>query len=182
MCWVRLKGPTCHLFIISVHLHLPHRGRVIPSQDDALADLEKVLKIVPQGDCICALGDFNEQLEASIPNRTGKWTADPKSSNSDKIMHIMQMHELTAANTLFEPKYKRSLETFLQTKRNDAVDGQGGLDQGEHVGAKVKVRYKGTQVVGTVTTTYEKKGRNDGQYASPTATSNTMHAKPSRKF
>ena len=95
ICWARLKGPTCHLFIIAVYL--PHRGRTMPSQDDTLADLEKVLKIVPQGDCICALGDFNEQLEAGIPNRTGKWTAGPPSPNSDKIMHMMQIFICTCA-------------------------------------------------------------------------------------
>ena len=101
--WVRFKGPTCNLFVIAVYVYMPHRGRIQPSQADTLADLEKVLRKVPKGDCICILGDMNEQLEANIQGRTGKWTAGSKSPNADKIMDLMHLHELTATNTLFKP-------------------------------------------------------------------------------
>ena len=40
VCWVRLKGPTCNLFVIAVYM--PHRGRIQPSQADTLTDLERV--------------------------------------------------------------------------------------------------------------------------------------------
>ena len=84
ICWVRLKGPVCNLFVVAVYL--PHRGRVQPCQDDTLADLEIVLAKVPKGDCVCLMGDFNEQLEGGITVRTGKWVAGEKSKNSDKLM------------------------------------------------------------------------------------------------
>ena len=60
ICWVRLKGPVCNLFVVAVYL--PHRGRVAPTQDQTLTDLQSVLNDVPTRDCICLLGDFNEQL------------------------------------------------------------------------------------------------------------------------
>ena len=114
VCYDRLEGPACNLFAIGTYV--PHRGRVAPAQSDTLKDLENVLAIVPQGDCICIMGDLNEQLEGGVKDRTGKWTAGPKSPNSDKIIEMMRLHELTAANTLFEPKRKEALQTFLQTK------------------------------------------------------------------
>ena len=36
VCWVRLKGPTCNIFVIAVYL--PHRGRVSPCQADTMRD------------------------------------------------------------------------------------------------------------------------------------------------
>ena len=60
VCYVRLKGPTTSLFIIAAYI--PHRARTAPCQDDTLHDVGAVLRRVPQGDCICILGDFNEQM------------------------------------------------------------------------------------------------------------------------
>ena len=65
----------------------------------------------------------------------------------------MQMHALTAANTLSQPKRKRALETFLQ---NTYPDSDAHSDQGEHVGAKVKEHYKGKWIKGTVVSTCDK--------------------------
>ena len=67
----------------------------------------------------------------------------------------MNMHELIADNIFFKYKYKCALETFLQTKKDDS---DAHSDQGEHVGARVKVTYKGQEIQGTVVSTYEKKG------------------------
>ena len=72
VCYVRIKGPVKNIFIIAVYL--PHRARVAPCQDDTLKDVENVLCRVPQGDCICIMGDFNEQLEVNVQCRTGKWS------------------------------------------------------------------------------------------------------------
>ena len=46
----------------------------------------------------------------------------------------MTLHELTAANTLFKPKRKSALRTFLQTKRDD---NDVHSDLGEYVRARV---------------------------------------------
>ena len=62
----------------------------------------------------------------------------------------MHMHELTAVNTLFEPTHESALCTFLQTKRQGIPEHS---DIGEHVGAKVKVRYNGKLIPGTVVST-----------------------------
>jgi hypothetical protein len=147
VCWVRLKGPICHLFVIGVYL--PHRGRTQPSQDDTLLDLEKVLSIVPQGDCICVAGDFNEQLPANAQGRTGVYVGGQASANSDKIVQLLQRHDLVAANTLFTPKKFASVHTFLQTKRKDMeTDMQDDCD--EYVGRAVQTKYKGKTVTDTV--------------------------------
>ena len=92
---------------------MPHRGRTQPSQEDTLKDLQSVLAKVPSGDCICILGDLNEQLPNNVSGRTGRWTAGPESPNANKILDLMHMHELIAVNTLFEPKYESGLLTFL---------------------------------------------------------------------
>ena len=70
VCWVRLEGPTCNLFVVAAYL--PHRGRTQPAQDDTLADIQKVLTQVSARDCVCVLGDFNEQLETNVEGITGK--------------------------------------------------------------------------------------------------------------
>ena len=145
VCWVRLEGPTCNLFIIAVYL--PHRGRVCPSQDDTIKDLETVLSKVPRGDCVVLMGDLNEQLESDISDRTGKWTAGPPSPNSDKILQLMYLHDLTAMNTLFKPKSTWALCTFLQTKK---AGQKPHNDFGEYVGAKVKTKYNGREYVSSL--------------------------------
>ena len=151
VCYVRLKGPVASIFIIAVYV--PHRGRVAPCQDDTLKDVENVLRRVPQGDCVCLLGDFNEQLQGGIKGRTGKWVGGPKSKNADKIMDLLRLHELTAVNTLFQPKHGKEVHTFLQTEpqggTTQAQDGQGN-DYGEYVGSYCKAKYHGKQIGGRV--------------------------------
>ena len=60
ICWVRLKGPACNLFIVAVYM--PHSKRVQPAQADTLNELDIICKQAKQGDCIVVLGDFNVQL------------------------------------------------------------------------------------------------------------------------
>ena len=69
-----------------IDMHVPHGVRVTPCQDDTLRDLEVVLRRVSRGDCMMTLGDFNDQLEGEIQNRTDKWVGGFKLRNADKIM------------------------------------------------------------------------------------------------
>ena len=156
VCWVRMSGPVCNLFIIAVYL--PHRARTMPSQDDTLQDLRQVLAKVPAGDCICLMGDFNEQLEGNVPSRTGKWTAGEKSANANKIMDLMRMHSLSAMNTMFRPPKGASSNTFLQTKQKSS-NASAANDYGELVGAEVRASYQGIWVQGRVAATYTQNGK-----------------------
>ena len=147
VCWVRIKGPICCLFVIAVYL--PHRGRTAPSQDDTLRDLEKVLSRVPNGDCVCVLGDLNEQLRGDVKGITGKFVGGPMSTNGQKIMDLMRLHNLVAANTYFKPEEGKSVHTYLATKQRGMSD-EIQNDRGEYVGACVLAKYKGEPVKGKV--------------------------------
>ena len=161
VCYVRLKGPVTNIFVIAVYV--PHRGRASPCQDDTLHDLENVLRRVPTGDCVCILGDFNEQLEGGVKDRTGKWVGGLKSKNAEKIMQLLRLHELTAVNTLFQPRHGKEVHTYLQTAPQqggtgrdtaDAADNSASSDFGEYVGSLCKTTYKGRQIGGRVKAVY----------------------------
>ena len=145
VCWVRIRGPVCHLFVVAVYL--PHRGRTVPSQDDTLADLQKVLSNVPAHDCMCVLGDLNEQVEANIQGLTGKWTGGPASKNADKVAQLMRLNQLVAVNTMFQPRKQHSVCTFLQTET--AGNAQVN-DFGKYIGSNVKAKYKDKWIKGVV--------------------------------
>ena len=159
VCWVRLKGPTTNIFVIAVYM--PHRGRVAPCQDDTLQDLEKVLLTVPKSDCVCILGDFNEQLEGNVQGRTGKWVGGLKSKNADKIMQLLQLHELTAINICFQPRHGKEVHTYpyLHTVSKDQTTAQGSTnvecnDYSEYIGSFCKVKYRGRHISGRVKAVY----------------------------
>ena len=145
VCFVRLEGPVCNLFIVACYL--PHRGRTAPSQDDTICDLHTALKKAGSKDCIVLLGDFNEQLPGNIKNRTGKWVAGEASKNANKIMDLMQLYDLFAVNTQFEPKRGESVHTYLCPKPKNGASGDFGL----HVGERVACKYKGNIINGVVT-------------------------------
>ena len=113
ICWTHIRGPTYNLFVIVVYLS--HRGRVSPSQEDTLADLQKVLSQIPERDYTCILGDINEQLTGEVERATDKWVGGAPSANSAKIIEFLQLNGLVAANTMFKPKKYHSVCTFLQT-------------------------------------------------------------------
>ena len=149
VCWARLAGPTCCLFVVAVYL--PHRARTAPNQDDTLQDLENVLSSVPNGDCICVLGDFNEQLPSNTHGRTGHYTGGTASDNADKIIQFMQIHDLIAANTFFKPAQNGSVHTYLRTKRKgEGHDSPTPADCGQFVGDTVFNKYRGKVVKGEV--------------------------------
>ena len=164
VCYVRLKGPVTSIFVIAVYI--PHRARVAPCQDDTLRDLENVLRIVPQGDCVCILGDFNEQVEGNVQGRTGKWVGGLKSKNAEKIMDLLRLHELTAVNTLFQPRHGKEVHTFLHTapQGGDAQGGQADSDNdyGEYVGSYCKCKYHGKQIGGRVKAVFGGKKKKSG--------------------
>ena len=72
-----------------------------------------------------------------------------------KILQLMQLHELTAVNTLFAPPHGNSVHTYLHTKPKDGAD-EGDL--GEFVGDKVVVTYRGKKIKGRVSATYAEQG------------------------
>ena len=84
VCYVRIKGPVCNLFIVAAYL--PHRGRVSSCQDDTIVGLHEALKKASPKDCIILLvGDFNEQLPGNVANRTGNWVRGEPSRNAQKF-------------------------------------------------------------------------------------------------
>ena len=149
---MRLKGPVCNLYVVAVYL--PHRGRVMPAQDDTLADLQKVLSNIPPHDCVCLLGDFNEQLQSDIQGVTGHWTGGKGSANADKIIEILRLNNLIAVNTLFQPS--NSVHTYMQTKRKGTDTDN---DEGEYVGRTVRAKYKGKGVNGIVEAVRQQQGQ-----------------------
>ena len=107
---MRLRGPVCNLFVIAAYI--PHRGRVCPAQGDTLTDVQTVLSKVPPRDCVCLMGDFNEQLEANVQGATGSWTGGQASANSDKILSFLRLNKLLAISITFKPKKNKSVHTF----------------------------------------------------------------------
>ena len=83
--------------------------------------------------------------------RTGNYTGGPASNNADKIIQLMQIHDLVAANTFFAPKRNGSVHTFLRTKRKDeGINNPAPIDHGQHVGKTVFTKYKGKTIKGEV--------------------------------
>ena len=74
------------------------------------------------------LGDFNEQLQGGVQNRTGKWVGGLESKNAEKIMQILRLHNLSAANTYFKPWNDKEVHTFLHTAPKQGGTGQGDGD------------------------------------------------------
>ena len=144
VCYVRLAGPVCNLFIVATYM--PHRGRVSPDQDDTIKDIHEALQKAPTQDCIILLGDLNEQLGVNIKNRTGRWAGGESSKNADKIIEVMHMYDLYAVNTHFEPKKGDSVNSFVCPARKDEQNGDLGL----HVGSVVSAKYCGNTVQGEV--------------------------------
>ena len=74
VCWVRLAGPTCSLFVIAVCriCRIEVESRQAKMTHWGISS-EKVLTSVPTGDCVCILGDLNEQLPSNSQGRTAYW-------------------------------------------------------------------------------------------------------------
>ena len=143
ICWVRLQGPVCNLFVVAVYL--PHRAKIAPTQDQTLTQVQELLSEIPSRDCVCLLGDFNEQLAPNVDGITGAWTGSKPSKNSDKIISLLRLYNLTAMNTMFRPKKHQTVHTFLQTKRKE-----GDVHDDKYIGRSVKVKYNRRWTTGKV--------------------------------
>ena len=120
IAWVRIRGPTCNLFIVGVYL--PHsRRKAKPHARDVLERLEKFLRgRLGRHDCLIILGDFNAQLPRGFPGLTGKWTLSIQGDkgNAPLVMSFMRRHGLMATNTLFQPPRGESVATWQRPSRN----------------------------------------------------------------
>ena len=106
IAWVRLAGPVCNLFYVTVYI--PHKGRVKPSAEDTIKELAKLLKGVTKSDCIILCGDFNCQLQRHVKGCTGKWcmTVRPDNGHGEKVLELMRSFDLFAVDTMFKPAKK----------------------------------------------------------------------------
>ena len=85
--WVRLKGSSVNLFIVSVYL--PHNARVTSCFQDTMEELTKLTKQIPKNDYIILIGDFNVQLPRSKEGLAGKWSYIKEASkNADSILNL----------------------------------------------------------------------------------------------
>ena len=91
ICWVRLKGPACNLFIVAVYM--PHASRVQPAQADTLGELDVICKQAKPGDCLVVMGDLNVQLPSCVQGCTGKYVcAQGESPEANEVINY-QLHE-----------------------------------------------------------------------------------------
>ena len=143
ICWVRLEGPACNLFVVAVYV--PHNSRVCPSQQDTLRELDEVCKQAKQGDCIVVLGDFNVQLPGGVQGHTGPHVcAQGESESATEVINFMRQYDLSAMNTKFR-KSKTSPATYMHVVSSDATDVND-----QYVGREVKETWKGSTLFGHV--------------------------------
>ena len=110
ICWVRLKGPACNLFVVAVYM--PHASRVQPAQADTLNELDMICKQAKPGDCLVVMGDFNVQLPKNVQGCTGKYVcAQGESPEANEVIDFMKTHDLFAVNTKF--RKRQSPATYL---------------------------------------------------------------------
>ena len=146
ICWVRLRGPACNLFIVAVYM--PHSKRVQPAMADTLRELDTICKQAKQGDCIVILGDFNVQLPANKQSSTGNFVcAQGDSEESNEVLNFMRSHDLFAVNTKF--RKRKSAATYLHV----VAQGTAGVHD-QYLGREVKVKWKDKAVFGKITENY----------------------------
>ena len=143
ICWVRLEGPTCNLFVVAVYV--PHSSRTEPSQSDTLKELDTVCKQAKKNDCVVVMGDFNAQLPGGLQGATGAHVcATEESAPATKVLNLMRQHDLSATNTKFR-KPRSSPATYLRV----VSSGQADVND-QHVGREVKVEWHGQEHIGEV--------------------------------
>ena len=142
ICWVRLKGPACNLFVVAVYM--PHASRVQPAQADTLHELDMICKQAKPGDCLIVMGDFNVQLPKNAQGRTGNYVcAQGQSPEANEVINFMQNHDLFAINTKFRKRQSPATYLHVIAKETSEVNDQ-------HVGRKVKTHWQGQTHYGEV--------------------------------
>ena len=71
------------------------------------------------------LGDFNEQLQGGVQNRTGKWVGGLESKNVEKIMQILRLHNLSTANTYFKLGTAKKYMRFYMQRQSKVAPAKG---------------------------------------------------------
>ena len=134
ICWVRVRGTTCNLYIVAVYL--PYRNHVVKF-DSVINILRDVLDAVPKHDCIVLLGDFNCQLARSTPGVTGKWcVAKAACPNGNLLTAFLRQHGLVAASTRFKPPRNASTATWIHNGRVNPKRSAGPGHRGISFGRK----------------------------------------------
>ena len=121
IAWVRLAGPVCNIFIVTVYI--PHKYRTEPSAQDTLAQLDALLVTVNKKDWIIITGDFNCQLRRNEDKYTGQWSMTSKhekNGHDQEVFDLMRQYDLFAVGTKFKPnerlwsgKLRRYNATYL---------------------------------------------------------------------
>ena len=104
----RLKGPVCNLFYIVVYI--PQKGRTVaPKTDDTIAQLAGLLQTVRKSECVIIGGDFNCQLQRSVPGCTGKccMTKHENKGHGGKVLDLLWTYDLCVIGTYFKSKRKK---------------------------------------------------------------------------
>ena len=147
ICYVRLKGPVTNLFIVAVYM--PHRARKAPSQSDILKYLYRTLEGVPAGDCIVLVTDLNENLPPNVEGVTGKWAFGEGSKNAEEMLTMLRTFQLTAVNTLFQPRKGSSNATYIA---NSFLPDLPSLEHAiKFIGRPVGKRYRKKWIEGEIT-------------------------------
>jgi exonuclease III len=103
LVWVRLQETFKTVFVVGAYI--PHGGRVSPSREDTLQQLDDLIKKeTTKGECVIVLGDLNSKLPRGVKGLTGKFSIHPRADEGgQRIMEIMQANNLFAASTSFAP-------------------------------------------------------------------------------
>ena len=78
---------------------------------------------------------------------TGRWAGKTQTRNACKIVDIMRMYDLFAVSTSFRPRKRARANTYMFTKSKSNPHG----DLGFYVGERVKCKYKGRVIGGSIT-------------------------------
>ena len=108
IAWVRLRGPVCPIFFVTIYV--PHKYRTeTPITQDTLTQLDSLLKTVTKNDCVVVCGDFNCRLKRNIPGCTDRWCVTKhheKFDHDQDVLDLMRAQDLFAVDTKFNPKAK----------------------------------------------------------------------------
>ena len=112
--FARIRAAICNLFIICTYV--PHSKRSNPSAADTIAQLDSLLRTVPNNECVIIIGDFNSCLPRSYDKLTGRWCVHVHPDNhggAQRLLNIMKNQQLVAASTLHKPRRNHTNPIFI---------------------------------------------------------------------